>query len=76
MREGRIFLVAEKGLASSSGLLSAVNGDGSGGEVHILGETVTLADKAEVIASGNGNGGTVLIGGDYQGGNPDTSTHG
>ena len=54
-----------------------VDGDSSisatgirGGRVEILGQRVALADRASVDASGTNSGGTVLIGGDYQGKNP------
>ena len=42
-----------------------------GGRVEILGQRVALTDRASVDASGANRGGTVLVGGDYQGGNPD-----
>jgi filamentous hemagglutinin family protein len=71
VREGRVYLVAQDGLVSTSGQLSASNADGYGGEIQILGKVVTLADEAEIIASGDKGGGTILIGGDYQGNNPD-----
>lgn len=41
-----------------------------GGTVHVLGVDVTLSDSARVDASGSAGGGTILIGGDYQGRNP------
>ena len=40
-----------------------------GGTVHLLGERVALLDGAIVNSSGDAGGGTVLIGGDYQGAN-------
>jgi filamentous hemagglutinin family protein len=42
-----------------------------GGEIQILGQHVGLVDNALVDASGDLGGGTVLIGGDFQGKNPD-----
>ncbi|SFU77077.1 YDG domain-containing protein [Pseudoduganella namucuonensis] len=48
---------------------SAVNSAGKGGEIQLLGQRVGLVDDAAVDASGATGGGTVLIGGDYQGGN-------
>ena len=42
----------------------------TGGSVSILGEHVALTD-AVVDASGDAGGGSVLVGGDFQGGNPD-----
>lgn len=46
-------------------------GETTGGNVKILGERVGLFAEAEVDASGDNGGGEVLIGGDYQGANPD-----
>lgn len=40
------------------------------GHIEITGEAI-IAEKAEIDASGIHGGGTVLIGGDYMGGNPD-----
>ena len=40
-----------------------------GGTVHLLGGRVGLLDHARIDASGNAGGGTILIGGDYQGKN-------
>ncbi len=45
-----------------SGLL-----DAPGSTVHLLGDKVFLVDSASVDVSGDSSGGTVLIGGDYQG---------
>jgi len=42
-----------------------------GGKVELLGDYVGLLDQARVDASGDGGGGTVLIGGDYHGANPE-----
>ncbi|MES2345198.1 MAG: filamentous hemagglutinin N-terminal domain-containing protein [Chlamydiota bacterium] len=42
-----------------------------GGTVHLLGNKVALDDNAYVNASGADGGGVVLIGGDYQGANPE-----
>ena len=44
---------------------------GIGGRVEILGPNVALVDSATVDASGDQGGGIVLVGGDYQGSNPD-----
>ena len=43
----------------------------SGGTIRLLGACVGLVDAARIDASGDAGGGTVLIGGDYQGNNPD-----
>ena len=42
-----------------------------GGTIQLLGNHVGLFDEATVDASGDGAGGTILIGGDQQGLNPD-----
>jgi trimeric autotransporter adhesin len=65
-REGKIFLVAEEGFVESSGTLIASNRE-KGGEIRILGKMVKLTEEAEIDASGTLGGGTVLIGGDFQG---------
>ncbi|MBL3526510.1 MAG: filamentous hemagglutinin N-terminal domain-containing protein, partial [gamma proteobacterium endosymbiont of Lamellibrachia anaximandri] len=44
---------------------------GKGGSVQVLGDRVGLFDNATLDASGHNGGGEVLLGGDYQGGNPD-----
>ena len=49
--------------------VSDLQSGGVGGTVHLLGERVALLDGAVVDASGDAGGGTVLIGGDYQGHN-------
>lgn len=59
----------EGGAVTNSGTLDA-SGTASGqkgGSVKVLGETVTLANGAKINASGDVGGGTVLIGGNYQG---------
>ncbi|MFA9216435.1 MAG: filamentous hemagglutinin N-terminal domain-containing protein, partial [Sphingomonadaceae bacterium] len=67
--EGRIVLKASQS-STLSGTLSARNADGVGGTVQVLGDQVTLSDSARIDVSGSGGGGTVLVGGDYQGRNP------
>ena len=43
---------------------------GKGGEIKLLGNLVGLTGNARVDASGENGGGTVLVGGDFQGKNP------
>ncbi len=45
----------------------------SGGTIQILGNQVGVIDGAAISADGTQDGGTVLVGGDYQGKNPDVS---
>lgn len=42
-----------------------------GGTVYLLGDTVGIGSGAKIDASANSGGGQILIGGDYQGSNPD-----
>lgn len=44
---------------------------GKGGNIELLGEHVGVLDQATIDASGENGGGQILIGGDYQGKNPD-----
>ncbi len=53
------------------GATSATGTQGVGGTIKLLGDRVALMDAATVDASGATGGGTVLVGGDYQGKNPE-----
>ena len=70
---GRVFLDAGEGgaLAVSGRIDVSVARPGQvGGTVHLLGREVRLEGQATIDASGRAGGGTVLVGGDYQGMNP------
>jgi filamentous hemagglutinin family protein len=54
-----------------SGTLEAKGTQGQGGTVQVLGNLVGLTGSASIDASGQTGGGTVLVGGDYQGRNAD-----
>lgn len=54
------------GEVRASGTIDATNTRGKGGEVKVLGENVALSG-ATIDASGSSGGGTVLVGGNYQG---------
>src|SRR5581483_6918322 len=41
-----------------------------GGSVQVLGNRVGLSDSTSIDVSGENGGGTILVGGDYKGGNP------
>ncbi len=69
-RGGDIRLQAHSGALLADGLVSARGADGAGGTVELLGHDVGLINAARVDASGGAGGGTVLVGGDYQGSNP------
>jgi len=60
-REGRIYLVAEKGVVTSTGELRAKD------EVYVLGDKIGLYEEAKIEVPG----GKVFIGGDFQGKNKD-----
>ncbi|CDG84201.1 YDG domain-containing protein [Janthinobacterium agaricidamnosum] len=67
---GKIVLQASgKALLEAGSLTSATNSAGSGGQVTVLGDQVGLTGNARVDVSGAKGGGTVLLGGDYQGRN-------
>lgn len=60
----------DTGIVASSGVLDA-SGRGAGetgGTVKVLGDKVGLFDAARIDASGDAGGGTVLVGGNWQGG--------
>ncbi len=67
---GRVFLKASKD--------TYVEGNGNieargtqGGSVDVLGNRVAITDNSSIDVSGQNRGGTVRVGGDYQGKNPD-----
>ncbi len=68
---GAITVQAEGGTLLADGRIEAKGTQAAGGEVRLLGEQVGLVNQASVDASGRAGGGTVLVGGDYQGANPD-----
>ena len=68
---GKIVLKATgKAVLEAGSVTTAANTAGKGGEVTVLGEQVGMLGNASVDASGATGGGTVLLGGDYQGKNP------
>ncbi len=67
---GRIFLKASQD-AYVDGNGRIVTTGTKGGSVEVLGNNVTVTDNAEIDASGATGGGRILIGGDYQGKNPE-----
>jgi len=66
---GRIVLMAAGGTAEVSGTLSAQGQQSgqAGGRIEVLGERVHLAGSARLDASGAAGGGTVHVGGAWQG---------
>jgi filamentous hemagglutinin family protein len=71
---GRIFLKASQD-AYVDGNGRIVTTGTKGGSVEVLGNRVAVMDNASIDASGigdaNANGGSIKVGGDYQGKNPD-----
>ena len=67
-----IALEGESGEVEVSGTLDASDRSegGKGGRIQVLGERVTV-DGAELDASGDAGGGEILVGGDFQGANPE-----
>lgn len=73
-RNGRIVLSGgEAGVVNVSGRLDAVGTSAgqTGGTVKVLGDKVALTESAVIDASGQAGGGTVLVGGNYQGQGPE-----
>ncbi len=67
---GKIVLKASgKALLENGSVTSATSAAGKGGEITVLGDQVGMQGNARVDASGATGGGTVLLGGDYQGKN-------
>ncbi len=61
----------ESGSVSFSGAIDVSSQSGIGGEARLLGDDVELGSGASVDASGEDGGGTILVGGDERGANPD-----
>ena len=59
------------GIVQHSGTLSTVNANGLGGNISVLGDEVGLLANSQIDASGGQGGGTVLIGGNWQGQGPE-----
>lgn len=66
---GTIQLLADGGTVTNSGTLNVSSAEGKGGYVEVSGARVGVLDGSVVDASGATGGGTVLLGGDYQGKN-------
>jgi len=67
---GRIILSGgDSGRVTVAGTLDASGAQAgqTGGRVEVLGDRVALVDEARIDVGGDAGGGTVLVGGDYQG---------
>ena len=62
-------IVLQGGTTLNSGTLDAASATGNGGTVHMLGQHVGVIDSGSIDVSGATGGGTILVGGDYQGKN-------
>ncbi|HEU4853022.1 MAG TPA: filamentous hemagglutinin N-terminal domain-containing protein [Telluria sp.] len=67
---GKIVLRASGDTLLEAGSTTTATGAGKGGSVHVLGNRVGMTGNATIDVSGATGGGTVLMGGDYRGGNP------
>jgi len=56
-----------------AGTIEAKGAAGAGGRVEVLGNKVGLMGGARIDVSGESGGGTVLVGGDFQGKNPEVA---
>jgi filamentous hemagglutinin family protein len=63
---GRIVLSGST-KAENSGTLTASNAQGSGGNVSLQGENIELKANSRIDVTGSTGGGTVLVGGNWQG---------
>ena len=63
---GKIVLRAEGATVENSGTVQA-----NSGSIHLIGDEVHLQKGTELNVSGSSGGGEILIGGDYQGNNPE-----
>jgi filamentous hemagglutinin family protein len=72
--DGQIILSAvamnklQAGVVKNSGSLEASSLVSKGGKIVLEGDEITLATNSKIDASGTTGGGTVLVGGDWQGG--------
>ena len=67
---GKVFLRASQDTyVDGNGRIVATGTQG--GHIEVLGNRVAVMDNASLDASGENGGGTVLVGGDFQGKNPD-----
>jgi len=68
---GTVYIEAREGTTLAGGILDAFGREGPGGVVLLLGPRVGLVGNASINVSGRRGGGNALVGGDFQGSNPD-----
>lgn len=61
--DGRIFLIADRGVEVSGSMVAEQ------GEIRLLGQSIDIQPGAAIDVSSLGHGGSILVGGDYRGGN-------
>ncbi|MBW3595731.1 MAG: hypothetical protein KY475_00485, partial [Planctomycetes bacterium] len=68
-----LVLDAGSGTLEVAGVINASSSlpGARGGTIHLLGGHIRLTETARIDASGDAGGGTILVGGDFQGRNPD-----
>jgi filamentous hemagglutinin family protein len=69
-KDGKAVLISDA-TTSTQGKILAQNANETGGKIQILGQDVKLEKATAINASGKNGGGEILVGGDYQGKNPD-----
>jgi hypothetical protein len=69
-KDGKAVLISDA-TTSTNGRIVAKNANETGGKIQILGQDVRLEKATDINASGKNGGGEILVGGDYQGKNPD-----
>jgi len=67
---GSVTVQSVEGTTLVSGAVETKGSSDKGGTIQLLGRWVGVIDAAQIDASGERGGGTVLVGGDYQGKNP------
>ncbi|MGZ5008155.1 MAG: two-partner secretion domain-containing protein, partial [Methylobacter sp.] len=69
---GSVHIESKTGTTLAQGTVEAQAAEtGKGGKIELLGEQVGILNRSRIDASGKRGGGEILIGGDYQGKNPD-----
>ncbi len=69
---GTIHIESTTGTTTLQGVVEAqATQSGKGGKIQLLGEKVAALGQAQINADGENGGGQILVGGDYQGKNPD-----
>lgn len=68
---GEINIQSVAGTTLIAGSVEAKGEHGTGGRIHVLGEQIGFIAQANINADGSTGGGTILVGGDYRGQNPE-----